>query len=76
MNGKILITGGAGCLGSNLIEHYFPQGFAIEVIDNFATGKKEVVPEQDRLSVIEGSIEDSVLVEKNFCGFSTRLCHS
>jgi UDP-glucose 4-epimerase len=69
MNGKILITGGAGCLGSNLIEHYLPQGFAIKVIDNFATGKKEVVPEQDRLSVIEGSIEDSVLVEKTFADF-------
>lgn len=69
MISKILITGGAGCLGSNLIEHYFPQGFEIKVIDNFATGKKEVVPEQDRLSVIEGSIEDSVLVEKTFADF-------
>jgi nucleoside-diphosphate-sugar epimerase len=69
MIGKILITGGAGCLGSNLIEHYFPQGFAIKVIDNFATGKKEVVPEQNRLSVTEGSIEDSVLVEKTFADF-------
>lgn len=69
MNGKILITGGAGCLGSNLIEHYFPQGFAIKVIDNFATGKKEVVPEQDRLSVIEGSIEDTALVEQTFADF-------
>jgi nucleoside-diphosphate-sugar epimerase len=69
MNGKILITGGAGCLGSNLIEHYFPQGFAIKVIDNFATGKKEVVPEQDRLSIIEGSIEDTALVEQTFADF-------
>ena len=69
MNGKILITGGAGCLGSNLIEHFFPKGWNFKVIDNFATGKKEVVPEQDRLSVIEGSIEDSVLVEKTFADF-------
>ena len=69
MNYRILITGGAGCLGSNLIEHYFPRGCDIKVIDNFATGKKEVVPEQDRLSVIEGSIDDSALVEKTFADF-------
>ncbi len=41
---RILITGGAGCLGSNLIEHWLPQGHEILVIDNFATGKREVVP--------------------------------
>ena len=42
---RILITGGAGCLGSNLIEHWLPQGHQILVLDNFATGKREVVPE-------------------------------
>jgi UDP-glucose 4-epimerase len=36
---KLLITGGAGCLGSNLIERYFPLGHEIMVIDNFTTGK-------------------------------------
>ena len=69
MNYKILITGGAGCLGSNLVEHYFPRGHDIRVIDNFVTGKKEVVPEQDRLRVIEGSVEDSELVEETFADF-------
>ena len=39
---RILITGGAGCLGSNLLEHLFKQGHELLVIDNFATGKKEV----------------------------------
>ena len=53
---RILITGGAGCLGSNLIEHWLPQGHDILVIDNFATGRREVVPAGlDRLTVIEGS---------------------
>ena len=41
---RIIITGGAGCLGSNLVEHWLPQGHEILVIDNFATGKREVVP--------------------------------
>ena len=66
---RILITGGAGCLGSNLIEHWLPQGHEIHVIDNFATGKREVVPEVPGLTVREGSIADADLVEASFAEF-------
>ena len=66
---RILITGGAGCLGSNLIEYWLPKGHEILVIDNFATGKREVVPEVDRLQVVEGSIVDEALVESCFSSF-------
>lgn len=61
---RILITGGAGCLGSNLIEHWLPGGHEILVIDNFATGKREVVPVGVAgLEVVEGSIVDAGLVD-------------
>jgi len=63
---KILITGGAGCLGSNLIEHWLPQGHEIFVIDNFATGKREVVPKVAGLTVKEGSIAEEALVNACF----------
>ena len=78
MNSKrILITGGAGCLGSNLIEHLLPKGHEIYVIDNFATGKREVVPDVDGLSVVEGSIADSELVTSSFSHFRpTHVIHS
>lgn len=66
---RLLITGGAGCLGSNLIERYFPQGHEILMIDNFATGKREVVPSQSGLEVIEGSIADADLVDRAFASF-------
>lgn len=66
---RILITGGAGCLGSNLIEHWLPQGHQIFVIDNFATGKREVVPEVKGLTVKEGSITDEALVNECFSAF-------
>lgn len=66
---RILITGGAGCLGSNLIEHWLPQGHQIFVIDNFATGKREVVPEVHGLAVKEGSIADEALVNGCFSQF-------
>lgn len=74
---RLLITGGAGCLGSNLIERYFPQGHEICVIDNFATGKREVVPPQQGLTVIEGSITDEDLVNKTFADYKpTHVIHS
>jgi UDP-glucose 4-epimerase len=63
---RILITGGAGCLGSNLIEHWLPQGHQILVIDNFATGKREVVPAVDGLTVVEGDIANAPLVNETF----------
>ncbi|WP_050383796.1 NAD-dependent epimerase/dehydratase family protein [Bradyrhizobium pachyrhizi] len=74
---RIIITGGAGCLGSNLIEHWLPQGHDILVIDNFATGKREVVPALPGLHLVEGSIADRDLVAKAFADFApTHLVHS
>jgi nucleoside-diphosphate-sugar epimerase len=70
---KILITGGAGCLGSNLIEHWLPHGHQILVIDNFATGKREVVPPVAGLEVVEGSIVDRSLVDEAFERFSPEI---
>ncbi len=70
---RILITGGAGCLGSNLIEHWLPMGHEIFVIDNFATGKREVVPDIAGLTVREGSITDADLVEQCFAQFAPEV---
>lgn len=70
---RILITGGAGCLGSNLIEHWLPQGHQILVLDNFATGKREVVPEVSGLQVREGHIADTGFVELAFADFKPEL---
>lgn len=70
---RILITGGAGCLGSNLIEHWLPQDHEIFVIDNFATGKREVVPEVPGLTVKEGSIVEQELVDACFAQFQPEI---
>jgi UDP-glucose 4-epimerase len=74
---RLLITGGAGCLGSSLIERYLPQGHQILVIDNFATGKREVVPSVPGLTLVEGSITDRALVARAFGSFQpTHVIHS
>ena len=54
---RILITGGAGCLGSNLTEHFLLAGRDVLVIDNFSTGHRGSLPgSHPRMHVIEGSI--------------------
>ena len=39
-NKRILITGGAGFIGSNLVEHFLSQGNKITCLDNFLTGRR------------------------------------
>ncbi|MGH8542595.1 MAG: NAD-dependent epimerase/dehydratase family protein [Gammaproteobacteria bacterium] len=64
---RILVTGGAGCLGSNCVEHWLPQGHEILVIDNFATGKREVLSASvPGLTLVEGSVADWALVRRCF----------
>ena len=64
---RILITGGAGCLGSNLIEHWLPQRHELHIIDNFATGKRQVVPAQ--VGLTEGSVADPDVVTRTWAAF-------
>ena len=42
---KVLVTGGAGFIGSNLCEHLLTQGYSVRCLDNFATGKwQNIIP--------------------------------
>jgi len=73
---RILITGGAGCLGSNLVEEYLPQGHKILVIDNFATGPREALPPSAGLEVVDGTVAEQDLVDAAFARFApTHVIH-
>jgi UDP-N-acetylglucosamine 4-epimerase len=60
-NKKLLITGGAGFIGSNLIERFIGQNNEIVCLDNLATGKlKNIRPyfDHDKFTFIEADIRD------------------
>ena len=38
---KILVTGGAGFIGSHLVEHLVESGFSVVVLDNFRNGSRK-----------------------------------
>jgi nucleoside-diphosphate-sugar epimerase len=75
---KILITGGNGSLGSNLVEHLLPKDHEILIIDNYETSSKGIFPENlKNLTIVEGSIENQELVESCFSKFKpTHVIHS
>ena len=58
---KILITGGAGFIGSNLCEYFLSKGHEIICLDNFATGHRHNIQDllQDKnFTLIEGDIRN------------------
>lgn len=61
---KILITGGAGFIGSHLAERLLDRGDTVVVVDNFSTGRRENLRPHPSLVVIEGSIADPALMRE------------
>jgi UDP-glucose 4-epimerase len=53
---KTLVTGGAGFIGSNLVERLLTLGHEVVVLDNFATGRRENLAWQRDVEVVEGDI--------------------
>jgi UDP-glucose 4-epimerase len=60
---KVLITGGAGFIGSHLAEYYFAAGHSVSVLDNFVSGSKRNLDTLNgNLEIHHGDIRDATLV--------------
>jgi UDP-glucose 4-epimerase len=63
---RILVTGGAGCIGSDLAEALVRRGDDVVVVDNLSSGKKEHVAPlagHANFRFVEGDLENAALVE-------------
>jgi UDP-glucose 4-epimerase len=70
---KVVVTGGAGFIGSNLAEHLLAQGFSVTIIDDFSNGKEENLAgwfdeSSGRASLLRANINDTDKMRKAFGG--------
>ncbi|HPH11652.1 MAG TPA: NAD-dependent epimerase/dehydratase family protein [Thermotogota bacterium] len=70
---KILVTGGAGHIGSHIVERTLERNDEVLVIDNYQTGRRDNLKPHKNLIVVEGSIADSKLVETAFNSFKPEI---
>jgi UDP-N-acetylglucosamine 4-epimerase len=64
---SFLVTGGAGFIGSNLVERILDLGYKVRVLDNFSTGKKRNIEEfldNSNSELIEGDIRELVTCQQ------------
>jgi UDP-glucose 4-epimerase len=67
---KVLITGGAGFIGSHITDRLLARGDSVLVIDNYATGRRDNLQTHANLRVVDGSIADTALVDRLFGEFA------
>jgi UDP-glucose 4-epimerase len=63
---KVLITGGAGFIGSHLADRLLARGDEVLVIDNFATARRDNLEARSGLTIMEASIVDSDALAEAF----------
>ncbi len=70
----VLITGGAGFIGSHTTDQLLAAGARVRVLDNFSSGKRENLPSHPDLEVIASDIRDPVAVAGALAGV-THVLH-
>ena len=61
----VLVTGGAGFIGSHLVDALLAKGYAVRVLDDLSTGKRSNLPlDNPRVELIVGDVADAALVSR------------
>jgi UDP-glucuronate 4-epimerase len=69
---KVLVTGGAGFIGSHTVERLLSQGAEVGILDNFndyyapEIKRQNLAAVRDRVTLIEGDLRDPAVVEQTF----------
>lgn len=62
-NKKVLVTGGAGFVGSIIVKKLLNEGTRVTVLDNLFTGLISQIPKHPNVTFIEGDVEDMSIVD-------------
>jgi UDP-glucose 4-epimerase len=65
---RILVTGGAGFIGSHLVDHHLAEGHEVVIVDDFSTGSHDNIAHHgtERLRVVVGKVEDPAVLDDAF----------
>ena len=71
MDGKILVTGGAGYIGSHVVAALADAGYASIILDSFVTSSRAVVPRLSALTgyaldLVEADVRDAAALRRTF----------
>ena len=64
---RVLVTGGAGFIGSHLVERLLVEGHSVRVLDNLSSGRTEGLPAEG-YELVEGDVRDRAIVEASLDG--------
>lgn len=74
MTQKVLVTGGAGFIGSHIVDGLLAAGYEVRVLDNFATGHRHNIAHVIKdIELVEGDIRDLETVEEAVMGMDAIL---
>lgn len=67
------VTGGAGFIGSHLVEELLRRGKTVRIVDNFSTGRRQNLPPAGSAEVIEGDVADPDVARRAAAGAAVIL---
>ncbi len=65
---RVLVTGGAGFIGSHIVDRLLKDGHEVVVLYDFSTGHRSNLAENEALEIVEGDISDPETVKENMVG--------